>query len=454
MEDSAVCTSRHSQQPILAYSPVQPPASNAASEPVAPRTLEWRDLDKQKFVLYNPTIGLILRALQHPGVVVKTRLQMQKHQTLHSSASSVLMMTLRSEGIKGLYRGFGTASLQLIVSQIYIFTYEFLRARENFDSNMSESRRNAIAAAFAVLLAQVVANPIDVVAQKLMIQGQMVSNTPMPPRQASTATAVAPMAEGSAGSMSRTAATQSVLTQPMARMGAVDVLRQVVAQRGFWGLWNGFAISCAQFIPSASLWWSCYPVYRAHLLGPLSDAYAATRAALDKLEAKGASRSEGTGGGRQAKGRPAVEGSPLRPSGAHNSLLPWLPHDDAFHSQQLGAQAPDSWTGWSSLLPSAARLSEVLAGGMSSGTVAIAMNPLDIVRTRAQVEGVPAMAVARQLIAHEGVRGLWKGTSARLVMLIPQGMMSSTAYELVKRLSAKDTLGLDEPRLADDTALR
>jgi hypothetical protein len=191
------------------------------------------------------------------------------------------------------------------------------------------------------------------------------------------------VAEGAAGASSRAAASQSVLSQPAARLSALGVARAVLAQRGVAGLWAGFWVSCAQFVPSASLWWSVYPVYRDAVRRPLG--------ALCADGARLLPRGGGGGGGG----------------------------------------------GGSELLPGADRLAEVAAGGAASGTVALLLNPLDIVRTRAQVEGLPALGVARALLAHEGVRGLWKGTSARLAMLIPQGMMSSTAYELVKRLSAR-----------------
>jgi hypothetical protein len=72
------------------------------------------------------------------------------------------------------------------------------------------------------------------------------------------------------------------------------------------------------------------------------------------------------------------------------------------------------------------------------------MNPADIIRTRTQVEGSPALAVFRSLLASEGVRGLWKGTTARMAMLIPQGALSVWAYEFVKRLAAKPSHGLGD----------
>jgi hypothetical protein len=84
------------------------------------------------------------------------------------------------------------------------------------------------------------------------------------------------------------------------------------------------------------------------------------------------------------------------------------------------------------------RVAEVLSGSLASATVAVTLNPVDIVRTRTQVEGAPALSVLRGLLAAEGVRGLWKGVLPRIAMLVPQGALSVTAYEFVKRVAARD----------------
>jgi hypothetical protein len=80
---------------------------------------------------------------------------------------------------------------------------------------------------------------------------------------------------------------------------------------------------------------------------------------------------------------------------------------------------------------------EILAGGTCSFIVAILFAPLDIIRTHAQVESLSGLTVARQLVASEGIRGLWKGAGARTAVLVPQGVMSITVYEQVKRWSVE-----------------
>ena len=343
--------------------------------------IAWEHLDHGKFLCVNPLIFFILRVLQHPFNVVKTRYQAQRRHSLYASSTTTALLTLRHEGIRGLYRGFGTSALQLGVQQFYILTYEYLRSARRYSTPVAESTRNAASAAVAVFLAQLVANPIDVVAQRLMLQGQLTSGTPMPPRSTSAHTTVAPLAEGAAAAASAGAPAPPP-TRGAAGSTIRDVVRHIVAERGVRGLWAGFHVSCLQFIPSASMWWASYPIFRRE---------AALRLA------------------------PLLAAAPSDPSA-------------------VDANGRRDWRSYIEV----GRVAELLAGACASATVAVVMNPVDVVRVRTQVEGLTGGAVLRTLLLEEGAKGLFKGTAARVAMLVPQGAMSSSAYELVKRLSIKD----------------
>jgi solute carrier family 25 protein 44 len=82
------------------------------------------------------------------------------------------------------------------------------------------------------------------------------------------------------------------------------------------------------------------------------------------------------------------------------------------------------------------RLAELVAGAGAGATIGIGLQPLDTIRTRAQTSGQPALKVLKELMATEGVPGLWKGTAARLAILVPQGAIQILLYEFVKRFCA------------------
>jgi hypothetical protein len=457
-----------------------------------------------------------LRVLQHPANVIRCRFMVQSRHSLYTSSGGAFLHTLRTEGLPGLYRGFGTSSLQVVVQQAYIMLYEYLRASERYSSPVPEATRNGVAAGVSVFVAQVIGNPIDVMSQRLMLQGQtaaapvtVVATAPVVPLQAPHAAtmpagappaAAAPAAAGTgaagaacgpsastagaaavaesgthagtrcnthhAGAPDRPAAgpqathggTAHSTTQGSAtasgqgnsnggRLRARDVAAQVYAQRGARGFYAGFVISCLQFIPSASLWWYSYPIYRDALLSnadallqPAARQLAALAVRLRESQAQpaeavvvaGASSATATVEAAALANHAATAAPGARSRAAAAGQGPASGSSAAPRASSGGAFSDSS-----SSSVFVARGSEVLAGAFASATCAVALNPLDIVRTRAQVEGRAAMAVARHLLATEGLRGFAKGTTARIAMLTPQGALSVSAYEFVKRWSAE-----------------
>jgi solute carrier family 25, member 44 len=349
LEDSAT-QCRNLDQPVAGY-----------------RNLEWAHLNKRKFVLYNVGVFFVIRFLLYPANVVKTRYQMQLRNNLYKSTGQAFLHILRTGGVSALYAGFPTASLFLIVQQAYLFLYEYMRARDRgWPAYFDEPVRNGLSAAVSVCCVQLLGNPIDVVSQRLMLRER--------PSGAQVAPVSAPAAAAAA------AVPPLVALSPVPpRHRARDIAMEVYRSKGVRGFYSGFGVSCAQFVPAASLWWSAYPMLRGAYLSFFDRASLAWRAG---------------------------------PDSTCPGALP----------------AVGSWT---------ARVSEVLAGASSSLIVAVAVAPLDVIRTRAQIEGMSGLVVTRQLLETEGVRGLWKGVTARAAMLVPQGAVSVWAYEQVKRWSAE-----------------
>ncbi|KAA0146929.1 hypothetical protein FNF27_06886 [Cafeteria roenbergensis] len=93
------------------------------------------------------------------------------------------------------------------------------------------------------------------------------------------------------------------------------------------------------------------------------------------------------------------------------------------------------------------RAVEVVSGAMAGSTVAIIANPLDVLRTRVQVHGLPLLATLRSILFQEGLRGISAGMAARVATMAPNGALVMSAYELIKRLSLTD-----EARLARSQA--
>ena len=136
-------------RPTAAAAAAAAPAPAPAPAPAAlgRSSLEWSDLDPQRFFMLNPVVFFGLRLLQHPAAVIKTRYQ------AHTGAGGptlreVVRATVAREGVRGLYRGFSTSCVLLVVQQVYIVLYERLRARDTFEASaaLSEAARNGLAA--------------------------------------------------------------------------------------------------------------------------------------------------------------------------------------------------------------------------------------------------------------------------------------------------------------------
>lgn len=77
---------------------------------------------------------------------------------------------------------------------------------------------------------------------------------------------------------------------------------------------------------------------------------------------------------------------------------------------------------------------DCIAGAFAGGVTSIAINPLDVCKTRIQTNvgayGLSSTwAVLKNIVAHEGLRALHKGLFGRLFVAVPASIVSSISYE-------------------------
>ncbi|CAN0001159.1 unnamed protein product [Ectocarpus sp. 4 AP-2014] len=88
---------------------------------------------------------------------------------------------------------------------------------------------------------------------------------------------------------------------------------------------------------------------------------------------------------------------------------------------------------------------QAAAGFCTGMTTVLLTNPLDVLRTRLQVEGRRGddrtiASEYRTLMAESGPRGLMKGLGPRILAMAPASVLIVSVYELIKRLSRKTPL--------------
>ncbi|KAF6140098.1 hypothetical protein GIB67_001839 [Kingdonia uniflora] len=184
-------------------------------------------LDKTKFYVVGAGLFTGITVALYPVSVVKTRLQVTTKDSVEKNVFSIARGLLKKEGVPGLYRGFGTVITGAVPTRIIFLTslettkVAAFRMIENF--NFSEPAQAAIANGLAgmtsSLISQAVFVPIDVVSQKLMVQGY----------------------SGHAK-----------------YNGGLDVVRAVLKSNGIRGLYRGFGLSAMTYSPSSAVWWATY----------------------------------------------------------------------------------------------------------------------------------------------------------------------------------------------------
>ncbi|XP_020173275.1 uncharacterized protein [Aegilops tauschii subsp. strangulata] len=190
-------------------------------------SINWERLDKTKFHVIGAILFTAQQGVLHPTAVVKTRMQVAEGGLSHMSGFVVFRKILRSDGIPGVFRGFGTSAVGALPGRILALTSLEIskemafKYSEHFD--MSEASRIAVANGVAGLVSSTFSSsysvPLDVVCQRLMVQG---------------------------------------LPGMQTYRGPFDVINKVVRSEGLRGLYRGFGITLLTQSPASALWWSSY----------------------------------------------------------------------------------------------------------------------------------------------------------------------------------------------------
>ncbi|CAN7121406.1 unnamed protein product [Brassica rapa subsp. narinosa] len=184
-------------------------------------------LDKKRFYVVGAGLFTGVTVALYPVSVVKTRLQVASKDVAERSAFSVVKGILKNDGVPGLYRGFGTVITGAVPARIIFLTalettkisaFKLVAPFE-FSEPTQAAIANGMAGMTASLFSQAVFVPIDVVSQKLMVQGY-------------------------SGHATYT--------------GGIDVATKIIKSYGVRGLYRGFGLSVMTYSPSSAAWWASY----------------------------------------------------------------------------------------------------------------------------------------------------------------------------------------------------
>ncbi|KAL2548547.1 Mitochondrial substrate carrier family protein [Forsythia ovata] len=209
-----------------------------------PADIDWEMLDKSKFFFLGAALFSGVSGTLYPIVVLKTRQQVMLNEI---SSLKMVSSILKFEGFRGFYRGFGTSLMGTIPARaLYMGALEVTKSNvgnvATGQLGLSEASAsvisNAAAGLSAAMAAQLVWTPIDVVSQRLMVQGGK-------------------------GGCNASGCSVGLKTYN----GGIDAVRKIMYADGVRGLYRGFGISILTYAPSNAVWWASYSIVHRLIWG-------------------------------------------------------------------------------------------------------------------------------------------------------------------------------------------
>lgn len=226
---------------------------SAVEAPPFIRTIEWEMMDKTKFFPLSMLSSFSVRCCLYPLTVIKTRLQVQKHNHMYSGMIDACRKIYKVEGISGLYRGFWISSMQIVSGVFYVSTYEGVRyfLGQYTDLQRIDSRGKAlIAGGCASLVGQTIVVPFDVLSQHLMVLG--INSTKHGNRY------VDKMGMNPLGLTIEPGKSHAKVS--------VDIIKLIYQRDGYRGFYRGYIASLCAYVPNSALWWGLYISYQEELI--------------------------------------------------------------------------------------------------------------------------------------------------------------------------------------------
>lgn len=192
------------------------------------RQIVWEDLDLKRFNFWNPVVFMGIRGISYPVNLVKTRLMAQKGKGVYRGSYDAFKKVLKLEGGRGLYKGFPVFAVSgVLVGQIYIMSYEYIKST---CKHLDPVLQGLIAGGLSSVLSQTFSVPVDIISQRLMIQGMSKPGIAKP----------------------------EVFSVIGKGCNMCSVVEQIWVKEGVAGFHRGIGISLMTQVPTSAIWWASY----------------------------------------------------------------------------------------------------------------------------------------------------------------------------------------------------
>ncbi|KOX72317.1 Solute carrier family 25 member 44 [Melipona quadrifasciata] len=225
---------------------------SAVETPHFIRTIEWDMMDKTKFFPLSMLSSFSVRCCLYPLTVIKTRLQVQRHNHMYNGMLDACKKIYQVEGVSGLYRGFWISSVQTVSGVFYVSTYEGVRyilGQNDIIGNIDSRIKSLIAGGAASLVGQTIVVPFDVLSQHLMVLG--INNN-------KHGRYIDKMGMNPLGLILEPGKSRAQIS--------ADIIRSIYQRDGCRGFYRGYVASLCAYVPNSALWWGLYTSYQEELL--------------------------------------------------------------------------------------------------------------------------------------------------------------------------------------------
>ena len=224
------------------------------------QVIELYMMDKRKYFPLAIMSGVAVRGILYPVMLIKTRIQIQKHKSHYRGTFDAFRKISHAEGFRGLYKGFWVSNLLVVPQMAYITTYESTREfLKNKTSVQNNKTRSFISGGCASMVSQTFLVPIDIVTQHLMMITKSKEKPGAPPKPEKPSlhkTTKPPTFEP-------LNIPKEALNSNFGRTKAV--VQAVYRKNGIKGFYKGYFTSLSLYAPSSAMWWFFYAIYSGKL---------------------------------------------------------------------------------------------------------------------------------------------------------------------------------------------
>lgn len=226
--------------------------------PAFVRTIEWGMMDKRKFFPLSMLSSFTVRCCFYPLTLIKTQLQVQFKNDVYSGMFDAAFKIYKSEGPRGLYKGFWISSMQIFSGVFYISTYEGVRHGLT-QYGAADSVKSLLGGGCASLVGQTIIVPFDVISQHAMVLGM-------------GGPAHFEVKNGVKSYVSEMNPLGIKYHKNRSRMRiSIDIATEIMRRDGIRGYYRGYLASLMAYVPNSALWWTFYHLYQGRVDSNLKD---------------------------------------------------------------------------------------------------------------------------------------------------------------------------------------